>query len=261
MSIRRLLKSVARDLLPYAGLDFYTPSGLHLYVPDRGAWSSAGEVFFSRGYDPFYQHLAGVRDWVDLGCNQGFFSFGLLDHLARAEGHFPETRAYLGDANQHCVKRVIESIKSNGLQKRWKCEQVVIGPPDSTVKFEQHKDSIHSNIFATGRSQKNLYLSTTNISRMFAGEQGFFDLIKIDIEGAEKFLFQHHLDFLKRFRYGICEWHTPTFTGTDLERFVRQLKWNVIDFQSSPIKFDPRKGHSWESYQGVAFWENPAPAK
>jgi FkbM family methyltransferase len=261
MSIRRLLKSVARDLLPYAGLDFYTPSGLHLYVPDRGAWSSAGEVFFSRGYDPFYKHLDGVRDWVDLGCNQGFFSFGLLDHLARTEGHFPETRAFLGDANQHCVKRVIESIKSNDLQDRWKCEQVVIGPPDSTVKFEQHKDSIHSNIFAVGRSQKNLHLSTTNISRRFAGEQGFFDLIKIDIEGAEKFLFQHHLDFLKRFRYGICEWHTPAFTGTDLERFIRQLKWKVIEFQSSPIQFDPRKGHSWESYQGVAFWENPAPAK
>ncbi len=261
MSIQRLMQSVVRDLLPYANLDFVTASGLHLFIPDRGAWSSVGEVFVGRTYDAFFEHLNGVRHWVDLGSNQGFFSFGLLDYLARKEGHSPETRAFLGDANQNCVKRAIESIKFNGLQDRWKCEQVVIGPPDSTVKFEQHKDSVHSNIFAVGRTQKNFDLPTTNISRMFAGKQDFFDLIKIDIEGAEKFLFQHHLDFLQRFRYGICEWHTPAFTGTDLERFIRQLKWKVIEFQSSPIKFDLRKGHSWESYQGVAFWENPAPAK
>jgi len=261
MSIQRLMQSIVRDLLPYANLDFITSSGLHLFIPDRGAWSSVGEVFVGRTYDSFFEQLNDVRHWVDLGSNQGFFSFGLLDHLARKEGHLPETRAFLGDANQGCVKRATESIKFNGLQDCWKCEQVVIGPPDSTVQFEQHKDSIHSNIFAVGRSQKNLNLPTTNISRRLAGEQDFFDLIKIDIEGAEKFLFQHHLDFLQRFRYGICEWHTPAFTGTDLERFIRQLKWKVIEFQSSPIKFDPRKGHSWESYQGVAFWENPAPAK
>jgi FkbM family methyltransferase len=258
MSIQRLMKSIVRDLLPYAKLDFQTFSGLHLDVPDRGAWSSVGEVFVSRSYDPFYEQLNDVRHWVDLGSNQGFFSFGLLEHLARKEGRFPDTRALLGDANESCVKRARTSIQRNGLQDCWKCEQIVIGPPDSTVKFEQHKDTIHSNIFAVGRSHKNIYLPTTNISRMLAGKQGLFDLIKIDIEGAEKFLFQSHLDFLTRFRYGICEWHAPAFPGTELEKFLRQLNWRVIDFRSAPVKYDLRKGNSWESILGMAFWENPA---
>lgn len=259
MSIQRLMQSIVRDLLPYAKLDFITASGLRLFVPDRGAWSSVGEVFISQVYGPFFDEMKGVRHWVDLGSNQGFFSFALLDYFARKGGSFPETRAFLGDANASCVKRVREAIQLNGLKDRWKCEQVVIGPPDSTVKFEQHKDSIHSNIFAVGRSRKNFLLSTANVSRLFEQEKDFFDLIKIDVEGAEKYLFHHHLDFLKRFRYGICEWHTPAFTGTELESFLRQSKWRVIAFHSSPIKFDPRKGHSWESFQGVAFWENPSP--
>lgn len=115
MSIRRLLKSIVRDLLPYADLDIHTPSGLQLYVPDRGAWSSASEVFISRGYDPFYQHLDGVRHWVDLGCNQGFFSVGLLEHLIRVSGSTPDTRVFLGDANETCVARVRAAIEHNRL--------------------------------------------------------------------------------------------------------------------------------------------------
>jgi FkbM family methyltransferase len=258
MSIQRLMTSIARDMLPYAGLDFRTLSGLHLYVPDRGAWSSVGEIFIARSYDPFFGHLAGVRHWVDLGCNQGFFSFCMLEQLALKEGRLPETRVFLGDANETCVARVKAAIDRNGL-KSWKCERTVIGPPDTFVRFEQHKDSVHSNIFAWGRSHKKFQLATTNITQMLAGEKDLFDLIKIDIEGAEKFLFHHHLDFLKRFRYGICEWHGPMFPGTELEEHFRKLKWRVADFRSSGDQYDLSKGNSWESRFGVALWENPSP--
>jgi FkbM family methyltransferase len=259
MSFKRLMISIVRDLLPYAGLDFRLPSGLHLFVPDRGAWSSASEIFIARSYDPFYERLSGVRHWVDLGCNQGFFSFGLLEFLARQAGQSPDTRVFLGDANDTCVARVNAAIGNNKLKDRWKCERVVIGPPDTMVTFDQHKDSVHSNIFDWGRGHKKFQLATTNISQMLARERDLFDLIKIDIEGAEKFLFSHHGDFLKRFRYGLCEWHAPMFTGTDLESFLKQSNWRVIDFRSSGDRYDLSQGNSWKSPFGVALWENPAP--
>jgi FkbM family methyltransferase len=260
MSLKRLMQSLVRDLLPYARLDFRTPSGLHLFVPDRGAWGSLGEVFIARGYDPFYQHLNRVRHWVDLGCNHGFFSFGLLEHFVRQEGHWPETRAFLGDANRDCVQRVRAAIVHNGLQDNWRCEQVVVGPPDSIVKFQQHKDSIHSNIFAVGRSHQNFRLPATNVSAMLPPGDNWFDLIKIDIEGAEKFLFEHHLDFLKRFRYGLCEWHAPVFPGTEIEKKLRESNWRVLKMCSKGVEYDLSRGDSWESPLGVVLWENPAPA-
>jgi FkbM family methyltransferase len=259
VSIQRLMKSIVRDMLPYAGLDFRTPGGLHLFVPDRGAWSSVGEIFIAREYDQVYSHLGDVRNWVDLGCNQGFFSFALLEYFARNNHHMPDTRVFLGDANEGCVARVSAAIKNNRLEDKWRCERIVIGPPDTTVRFEVHKESVHSNIFSWGRSSKCQQLPTTNISQMFAKEQRLFDLIKIDIEGAEKFLFENHMDFLKRFRYGLCEWHSPVFTGVEFEERLRQLKWRVVDFRSSGDRYDLSLGNSWKSPFGVALWENPAP--
>jgi FkbM family methyltransferase len=264
MGFQRLMKSIVRDLMPYAGLDTYTPSGVHLQVPDRGAWSTVGEVFITRGYDHFYPQLESVRNWVDIGCNQGFVSIGLREHLIRVSGSTPETRStpatrvFLGDANETCVARVRAAIEHNHL-KGWRCERTVIGPPDSFVRFEQHKDSVHSNIFAWGRSHKNFRLATTNITQTLADEKDLFDLIKIDIEGAERFLFHHHVDFLKRFRYGLCEWHAPMFPGSEVEEHLRKWMWRVVDFRSSADQYDLRKGHSWESRFGMVLWENPSP--
>jgi FkbM family methyltransferase len=258
MSLKRLMISVVRDLLPYAGLDFITQSGMRLYVPDRGAWSSVGEIFISRGYDHYFQYLDGVRRWVDLGCNHGFFSFNFREHLVRMEGSAPNTRVFMGDANEKCVARVQAAIEHNNVQG-WKCDRVIVGPLDSFVNFDQHKDSVHSNIFAWGRAHRKFKLATTNITQKFASERDYFDLIKIDIEGAEKFLFQHHLEFLKRFRFGLCEWHGPMFPGTELEEQLRQLKWKVVDFRSSGDQYDLRLGNSWASRFGVVLWENPSP--
>lgn len=256
---KRLLKSIVRDLLPYAGLDFHTQSGLHLHVPDRGAWSSAGEVFFARVYDSFFPHLGGVRHWVDLGCNHGFFSFGLLDHLFRQEKQLPDTSVFLGDANKICVARVQTAIEHNALSSRWRCQQVVIGPPGTDVCFQLHKDSLGSNIFGRGRSRRISRYPTTNITELLARETKLYDLIKIDIEGAEQFLFGHHLDFLKKFRYGLCEWHAPTFSGSALKDRLQQLGWQVIELRSQGSEYDLRRGHSWESDMGMVLWENPDP--
>ena len=261
MSLKRLMRSIVRALLPYAALEFQTGSGLHLFVPDRGAWSSAGEVFMGRVYDPFYQHLGGVRRWVDLGCNNGFFSFGLLDHLARQSGRRPETRAFLGDANPVCAARVSAAIAHNGLKPQWLCEPLIIGPRNANVSLKVHKDSMHTNIFDRGHGRRVSGHSTTDITGRLAQETDFFDLIKIDIEGAERFLFDDHLALLKRFPYGLCEWHTPNFPGPELNARLQQLNWRVVELRSQGVEYDRARGDSWESPMGMVLWENPAPTR
>jgi FkbM family methyltransferase len=258
MSLKRLMQSIVRDLLPYADLHFYTASGLRLSVPDRGAWSSAGEVFLSRLYDPFFRHLNEVRHWVDLGCNQGFFSFGLLDYLARENGKgLPQTNVFLGDADTTCVARVREAIALNKLN--WQCEQTVIGPSATIVPFQRHKDSLASNIFGRGHGRVSRY-PTLDITTRLSQEKNLFDLVKIDIEGAEQFLFADHLNFLKRFRYGHCEWHGPPFfTGQQLRGFVQQSNWRVVELRVRQEKLDPDLSASWDSQMGALLWENPAP--
>jgi FkbM family methyltransferase len=257
MSIKRLIRSVVRDLLPCAELDFHTQSGLHLFVPDRGAWSSASETFFRKIYDPFYPHLDNVRNWVDLGCNNGFFSFWLLDQITEKAKAPPETHVFLGDANEACVARVLGAIGHNRLQPAWNCELVIIGPPDTTVSFQRHKDSLGSNIFGQGRSHRVIQCHTTDITGRLAKAGNLFDLIKIDIEGAEKFLFANHLEFLKRFRYGLCEWHAPIFSGLELKDRLATLGWRMLELRSQGVEYDLSRGNSWESPVGMVLWTNP----
>lgn len=260
MSLKRLIRSTVRDLLPYAALDFHTASGLHLTVPDRGAWSATGEVFLARLYDPFFRHLNEVRNWVDLGCNQGFFSFGLLDYLATREdgAPLPRTNAFLGDADEICAARVREAIARNKLD--WRCEQVVIGPPDTIVSFKRQKDSLGSNIFGRGRGRsRTCRCATTDITARLSQEKNLFDLVKIDVEGAEQYLFAHHLNFLKRFRYGHCEWHGPLFNGPQLREIIQQSNWRIVELRVRETKRDPNLAISWDSPMGAVLWENPSP--
>lgn len=254
MSLTRLLQSISRDLLPLARLEFRTASGLHLFVPDRGAWGSAAEVFMGRIYDPYLPHLTGVRRWVDLGCNNGFFSFGLLDYLTHATGSRPATQVFLGDANAECVRRVKAALEHNGLTPAWQCETTVIGPRDATVNLKMHKDSMHTNIFNRGHGRRSGGTRTTDISARLAGETAF-DLIKIDVEGAEKFLFDEHLEFLRRFPLGLCEWHAPVFPGAEMKARLEQLGWPVLELRSQGATTDA----GWQAQAGMVLWRNPAP--
>jgi len=102
--MKRLLKSLAWRFLPHAGLEAETPGALRLPIRDSGAWGCLSEIFVQRTYEPFWPYLRDVRGWVDLGCNVGFFSLGLLDFLSPDPARRPATKALLGDANQRCLQ-------------------------------------------------------------------------------------------------------------------------------------------------------------
>jgi FkbM family methyltransferase len=259
MGTRRLLKSIAWKMLPWAELELNTLSGLKLPIRNQGEWGCLGEIFVSRAYEPFWKYLAEVRGWVDLGCNAGFFSFALMDQLRQRNG-FHDFSVFLADANEHCVAQTRQAIKQNGLDQRWECRHVVVGPPGATVEFSQFKFSVHSSIFSRQKGEKTCRYLATDLAGLAACFQARTDLIKIDIEGAEMFLFENHPQLLKRFRYGLCEWHAPHFDGAALQRHLNQLGFRVLEFRSQPAEgFDLRKGHSWASPIGMALWENSAP--
>ena len=259
MGLKRLCQSLAWKLLPHAGLEVQTPGGLSLLIRDKGEWSCLGEIFVERVYEPFWPHLRDVRGWVDLGCNVGFFSLAMLDGLTQASGQRPRTRAFLGDANRVCLATALDNLRRNGLGDAWTCEHVVAGPPGATVTFSQFKNSIHSGILSRQKGERTFYYPTTDLKHLFDGLRDVFDLIKIDIEGAEVFVFRHYAETLRRFRFGLCEWHAPDFTGPALRTAIQELGFEVRELRSQPHGWDRSRGHSWESPLGMVLWRNPSP--
>lgn len=256
MSLKRLLKSIAWKLLPHAGLELETPTGLRLRTRDKGEWASLSEIFVNRVYDEFFAELRDVRSWVDLGCNVGFFSLALENHL-RAQGTPPDsTRALLVDANEECVRLCRDTLQVNGLT-HWETRHAVLGPANEVVTFHQFRHSVHSGIFTRQRGEKVRRYATTLLANLLGNYPVPHDVIKIDIEGAEKYLLSQEGDLLQRFRFGICEWHAPEMTGAGLQQFCSASGFEVFLLRSQPVDYDLRRGHSVDSRVGMMAWRNP----
>jgi FkbM family methyltransferase len=257
--VKRLLKSLAWKLIPYAGLQLTTPGGLRLPICDQGGWGCLEEVFVAGVYEPFFRHLAGVKGWVDLGCNVGFFSLGLLDYIVRQRPSAPRPRALLGDANEHCLTLARRALDLNGLREAWDCRHVVVGPPGTIVMFSQFKFSVHSSIFSRQRGEKTFRYPTTDLTSLLTGPGDAFDLVKLDVEGAERFVFEHHSELLRRFRFGLCEWHAPHFDGAALRDWLTGHDLELCEMRSQFAEgYDRTRGHTWNSPVGMALWHNPS---
>jgi FkbM family methyltransferase len=257
MSFRRFLKSVAWRLMPYADLDWQTSTGLRLRVRDKSEWSCLNEIFVDRVYDSFFRQLSGVRGWVDLGCNVGFFTLALLDHLRRQTPFVVPERVVLVDASEGCVRVTRDNLDVCGLTPQCAVRHGVIGPTGQSVEFHEFQYAVASGIFSRQRGERIHRYPTTPLADLLAGETAVFDLIKVDIEGAERLLFEQETPVMQRFRFGISEWHEPTMSGRQLHGACAQAGFEVLGFASQAIEYDLRRGHSLESPLGMLWWHNP----
>jgi FkbM family methyltransferase len=259
MSVRRFLKSVAWRLMPYADLEWQTSTGLRLRVRDKSEWSCLNEIFVDRVYDEFFRQLNGVRGWVDLGCNVGFFTLALIDHFRRQHLQFTPARLVLVDASEGCVRVTLDNLQANSLAAHAAVRHGVIGPRGETVEFHEFQYAVASGIFSQQRGERIHRYPTTLLADLLAAESGLFDLIKIDIEGAEKVLFAQETPLLRRFRFGISEWHEPTMSGAQLRAACESAGFEVLGFASQAINYDLKQGHSLASPLGMLWWRNPTP--
>lgn len=255
MGLRRLLKSIAWKLIPYAEINFKLESGLELEITDKGEWACLEESFVNRVYEPFFRDIHGVNGWVDLGCNVGYFSLALENHL-RSNGGGTPTRALLIDANELCVKTARKNIGLNSLSG-WTAKQAVLGPEGESVQFHQFKYSIHSGIFSNQKGEKVITYPTVPLKTLLSDREIPRDLIKIDIEGAERNLLKQERELVTSFRYGICEWHAPEMTGSDLQQFCKDAGLEILHYKSQPLGWDLSRGDSFESPIGMVSWRNP----
>jgi len=257
--VKRLLKSWAWKLLPRAELRLRTRGGLRLDIADQGAWGCLEEVFLGAAYEPFFRHLHDVRGWVDLGCNVGFFSLALWDSILQRNPNAPLPRVLMGDANEHCLTMVRRALDNNQLSGPWNCRHIVVGPPGETVSFAQFRFSVHSGIFSAQRGEKNYRYPTTDLPSLLSGLGPEMDLLKLDVEGAERFIFELHPHLLGRFRFGLCEWHAPHFPGNSLRQWIKTHKLELLEMRSQTAEgYDSARGHTWDSPVGMALWRNPS---
>jgi FkbM family methyltransferase len=207
----RLSLSLAWKMFPAARAQIKTAHKVRVPLRAKGDFAALEEIFVQQAYAPLLASLPGpVLSWVDLGCNAGMFSAWLYDR-ACAEKRGGECRALLVEPGI-CIETAREFARLNGLTQ-FKIVQACIGDGQPTIFYESKSSTRSSSAIKPSSREKIRNIETTRLTDLLK-EQSFneADLIKIDIEGAEKFLLRE-AGLLQRFRSGILEWHAETTTG------------------------------------------------
>jgi FkbM family methyltransferase len=248
MSLQRLLLSIGWKTFPWAAAQIKSAHGVRVPLRARGDFPALAEIFVQQAYAPLLAALPEpVTSWVDLGCNAGMFSAWLYDR-ACAAGHGAECRALLVEPGR-CIDTAREMVRINGLAERFQAVQACVGDGAPVVFYESKSSTRSSSAIKPPSREKQIRMETRTVTSLLESHLPQADLIKIDIEGAEKFVLREK-GILPRFRAGIIEWHAETTTGSDVAAWLAQAGARIVH----AVAQDGTKGDPLQARLGMLAW-------
>ncbi|MDD5262149.1 MAG: FkbM family methyltransferase [Methylacidiphilales bacterium] len=241
---RRLLKSLAWKLFPFAECAVKTASRLKILIPTKDAFGAFQEVFYEQCYRPNLASLSEVKRWVDVGCNIGYFSLWLYDALGKTS-----QEALLVDANPLSCKYAGRLLALNKLEPIMRVENALIGPKSAKAPFFASGTSTGSSIHREwGRNRKTILIPSAPLAEIVGTNS--YDLIKIDIEGAEKFIFENETEFILSFPLGLAEWHAPYWSGKQMKDWLQKNKCRILQVSAGSLY----GSDAFDSALGTVLW-------
>lgn len=229
-AIANLKKSIAWRVFPWTGLTLELSPHIRLKLINRGDFIILQEIFIDRVYEPFLQKTGPVRTWIDLGCNCGMFSLYLFHYARLNKWHELPQKGSLIDANAHAIQSAKDSFSQSDIPAMIDWHLAAVAPRSiNEVTFYEgkttHKSSLTS-LGSRGRKQTRPRLNLDQLVKNFGGQ---VDLIKIDIEGAERHILDDWSDSLQKAKHLIFEWHEPQASGEELNNRLTELgyRWRA----------------------------------
>jgi FkbM family methyltransferase len=166
------------------------------------------EIFYTGVYDPVFSKAA-IETYCDLGCQSGFalFRLGCLTQ--------PPRQGLLIDGNPYAIQR----CKKNLLQSHYQGIYIVHGVVgwdrgkfDDSAPFTICPNELECSLAQGSIPQKGaaeIRVPVIDLEREWLRLMGprACDLLKIDVEGAEKFILRNDSHFFARVKKCVLEWH------------------------------------------------------
>jgi FkbM family methyltransferase len=248
MSLKRLLLSIAWKTFPWGDAQIRTARQVRVPLRERGDFPALAEIFVQQAYAPLLAALPEpITSWVDLGCNAGMFSAWLYDR-ACAAGRDADCRALLVEPGR-CIATAREFARLNGLTEKFQIVQACVGDGTPVVFYESKSSTRSSSAIKPPSREKQIRMETRTLTSLLDGHLPQADLIKIDIEGAEKFVLRE-AGILPRFRAGIIEWHAETTSGADVAAWIAAGGGRVVH----AVAQDGTPGDPLQARLGMLAW-------
>lgn len=199
-------------------LDIRIPlgEGLHSPVFDAEISASFYEIFLQQEYRPVLEVMPLPKRWIDLGSYAGFFSLWMEWQCRR--GGAPGKEVLLVDANDkmsHWIERVIAINELGGV---WRHECAAIATGDGQCDYVQRAYMGSSLGGIDDAPGDKVVVPVINDAKMLQKFSPPYDLIKVDIEGAEFEFLQNYPGVLSQTRHLCIEWHSWHAGGGGVEQ-------------------------------------------
>jgi FkbM family methyltransferase len=191
-------------------LNLSIPLGHEVCLPwfDQEVGSSFAEVFLEQEYAALFRFMRPPTRWVDLGAYAGFFSAWILWNRNRMKIRGSAPEALLIDADQRCAPLISALLRVNNLSDKFLFRHGAIADGTGTCSFVRRSYMSSSLASTTISPDQALEVRILTAKEIMADFLPPYDLVKVDIEGAEYEFLLNHREFLVQCKYLVMEWHS-----------------------------------------------------
>ena len=204
--------------------------GFSCPIPMLDAFYSFSEIFVTDEYGSFLNEIPLPGRWLDLGSHVGYFTLYLAwRHALTASAG--DWRALLIDADPRTEAYTRRTLAQNSLLQ--KCEYLVglISQRTGEVEFALREGMGSSSDTSMGGIRSVQRVQVIRPEKILDALPPPYDLIKIDVEGAE-------IDFIEAYKEVhahaaaiLVEWHSPDKEGSrakDLRELLERSDFNLV---------------------------------
>jgi FkbM family methyltransferase len=201
-------------------LNLSVPLGHEVNLPwfDQEVGSSFAEVFLEQEYAGLLRFMPPPARWVDLGAHAGFFSAWILWKRNRMKMRDSAPEALLIDADERSGPLIDALLRANNLTEKFHFRHGAIANGTGICRFVSRpymSSSLASGGVLPGQAVEVPILTAGEIMACFTPP---YDLVKVDIEGAEYEFLRNHRELLAECEYLVMEWHSWHSGGGGLKQ-------------------------------------------
>ncbi len=175
-------------------------------VDDAQALLSFSEVFISKAYEEAFKLIPVPQKWIDMGCHRGYFSLYVLSLLAKDKAK--KAKAVLIDADPRSQSWIKRLVGVNGLEKNFYYHQASVSDsPGPLVQFGLREGMLSAEGEDFGAVQGWVDVPKLDPSFILQSLEPPYELLKIDIEGAEFVFIETFAPVLEASQAILLEWH------------------------------------------------------
>jgi len=206
---RRLLFHIKQYFYNELKINFGIGRGLTCPIADPSATCSLQEIFFENEYLTAFQNLSLPDKWLDLGCHFGYFSLYVAWLHSADESKNKSFKAFLLDADSRVRIGVSELIIINKLDENFTFVHGAISEGTGSVSFKENL-VMSSSLSDLDNSSNGNLVNVPIIDQYYIMDclSPPYDLVKIDVEGAEYDFLVAYKEILAVTTTLIIEWHS-----------------------------------------------------